>query len=76
MAANTPTTAIWEGNGMKLIDMIKAFVRDEEGATAVEYGLIAALITVVISANVKQIGTDLNQAFKAIADALPTSAAS
>lgn len=61
---------------MKLIDMIKAFVRDEEGATAVEYGLIAALITVVISANVKQIGTDLNQAFKAIADALPTSAAS
>jgi pilus assembly protein Flp/PilA len=62
------------GIDMKLIDMFKAFVRDEEGATAVEYGLIAALITVVISANVQQIGIDLNTAFGAIATALPTAA--
>ena len=39
------------------------FVRDESGATAVEYGLIAALIGVVIIAGAGALGSALNQKF-------------
>ena len=39
------------------------FVRDESGATAVEYGLIAALIAVVIIAGAQALGSALNQKF-------------
>lgn len=48
------------------------FLRDEEGATAIEYGLIAGLIAVVIITAVTAIGTDLTSTFEAISDALPT----
>jgi pilus assembly protein Flp/PilA len=46
------------------------FLKDESGATAIEYGLIAALISVVIIGAVGLIGQDLNTAFTAIATAL------
>jgi pilus assembly protein Flp/PilA len=39
------------------------FIRNESGATAVEYGLIAALIGVVIIAGAGALGTALNQKF-------------
>ena len=39
---------------------IQKFIRDEQGVTAIEYGLIAALIAVVIIAAVKLIGTELD----------------
>jgi pilus assembly protein Flp/PilA len=39
------------------------FIRNESGATAVEYGLIAALIGVVIIAGATALGTALNQKF-------------
>ena len=42
---------------------IQKFIRDEQGVTAIEYGLIAALIAVVIIAAVKVIGTQLNITF-------------
>jgi len=42
------------------------FVRNESGATAVEYGLIAALIAVVIIAGATQLGNALNQKFQDI----------
>jgi pilus assembly protein Flp/PilA len=42
------------------------FLRDESGATAIEYGLIAALISVVIIGAVTVIGTQLNTAFTTI----------
>ena len=42
------------------------FARDESGATAVEYGLIAALIGVVIIAGATTLGTALNQKFNDI----------
>lgn len=61
-----------KGNGMKLIDMFKAFVRDEEGAAAVEYGLIAALIAGTIVANVDTIGNRLNTAFGNLLTAMTT----
>ncbi len=42
---------------------IKQFVQDEEGVTAIEYGLIAALIAVVIIAAVRLVGTELDRTF-------------
>lgn len=49
---------------------IERFLRDESGATAIEYGLIAGLISVVIAASVTLIGTDLGKVFGAIATKL------
>jgi len=47
------------------------FAKDESGATAIEYGLIVALIAVVIITAVTTLGTKLNGAFKSINDKLP-----
>ena len=55
---------------MQLINSIKSFVRDEEGVTAIEYGLIAALIAVVIIASVTLVGSKLSIVFGSIATAL------
>lgn len=53
-----------------MLKMLKQFVRDEEGVTAIEYGLIAALIAVVIIASVRVVGTNLRDVFTAISTAL------
>jgi len=50
--------------------IIKQFVRDESGATAIEYGLIAAGISVAIIAAVKTTGTNLNATFTAVSNAI------
>jgi pilus assembly protein Flp/PilA len=47
-----------------------AFLKDESGATAIEYGLIAAGISVVIIATVNTIGTTLNGKFNDISTQL------
>jgi len=47
-----------------------AFLNDESGATAIEYGLIAAGISVVIIATVNAIGTTLNGKFTSISTQL------
>lgn len=49
---------------------ITRFLRDEEGVTAIEYGLIAALIAIVIITAVTSVGTNLNVIFQSVADAL------
>ncbi len=49
---------------------IQRFIRDEEGVTAIEYALIAALIAVVIIAAVRAVGEDVNNTFQAVANAL------
>ena len=49
---------------------MKRFFHDESGATAIEYGLIAAGIAVVIMGMVFTIGTNLNARFTAIAERL------
>ncbi|MBT2135346.1 Flp family type IVb pilin [Croceibacterium sp. LX-88] len=41
-------------------------LRDEQGATAIEYGLIAALIAVAAMAAMGQIGTQLNSTFTSV----------
>ena len=46
------------------------FVNDESGATAIEYGLIAAGISVAIIAIVTSLGSKLNLTFTAVRDAL------
>ena len=47
---------------------IKRFIRDEKGATAIEYGLIAAGISVAIITVVATVGTSLNTTFTSVAD--------
>lgn len=46
------------------------FLRDEGGATAIEYGLIAALIAVVIISGVAHVGDAVNTTFTTIAGAM------
>lgn len=50
---------------------IKTFIADEDGVTAIEYGLIAALIGVAVAATAGAIGTDIKAAFEYIATKLP-----
>jgi pilus assembly protein Flp/PilA len=47
------------------------FMRDDSGATAIEYGLIAALIAVVIIAAVELVGGNLQNTFNTVASNLP-----
>ncbi|MCA3561945.1 MAG: Flp family type IVb pilin [Aestuariivirga sp.] len=49
---------------------IVRFLKDESGATAIEYGLLAALIAVVIITSVRLLGNTLNSKFSAIANAI------
>ena len=46
--------------------MLTKFLRDESGATAIEYGLIAALIAVVLITGATALGTALNAQFTTI----------
>ncbi len=49
---------------------LQRFVRDESGVTAIEYGLIAAGIAVVIIAAVQSVGTNVKATFTSVANAL------
>ena len=48
------------------MNLFSRFVRDESGATAIEYGLIAALIAVVIISAISLVGTNLSTTFSTI----------
>jgi pilus assembly protein Flp/PilA len=50
--------------------MFSRFLKDQSGATAIEYGLIAGLIAVVIIGSVTAVGTRLTAKFNAINSAL------
>ncbi len=52
----------------KLWISMKSLLRDESGATAIEYGLLAALIALVIVGAVVTVGTALDTTFTAVAD--------
>lgn len=52
---------------MKLFDFKKLW-KDESGATAIEYGLLAALIAVVIIGAVSVLGGTLNRTFESVND--------
>jgi len=49
---------------------IKSIFRRRDGATAIEYGLIAALIAIVTIAGLSAVGTDLNKAYGTVASSV------
>jgi len=50
-----------------MTNLLSRFVRDESGATAIEYGLIAALVSVVIIGALVTLGTNLSATFQTVA---------
>lgn len=57
-----------------MIRMMKKFWKDEDGVTAIEYGLIAALIAMVIVGAVTTAGTSLENLWNTIRDELQEAA--
>jgi len=57
------------------VKSVKRFMREEDGVTAIEYGLIAALIAVVIIASVTLVGNNLKAVFNYIGGQLSTAMA-
>ena len=53
-----------------MMNLVKRFRKDEEGATAIEYGLLAALIGVAIVVGATQVGGAVNDKFKGVASCL------
>jgi len=53
-----------------LIPGIKRFLKEEEGASAVEYGLLVALIALAVAATVYAVGQQLNTVFNRIKNCL------
>jgi pilus assembly protein Flp/PilA len=53
-----------------MIDTIKNFLNDESGATAIEYGLIAALVSVAAIAALGSLGNSLGTMFNSVANRL------
>lgn len=54
------------------MEKLLRFLKEEEGVTAIEYGLIAALIAVVIILAVTSVGTQLRAVFEYVASKLVT----
>jgi pilus assembly protein Flp/PilA len=57
----------------KLYSGIQRFIRDEEGVTAIEYALIETLIAVVIITAVTNTGTEVENVFNKVVNALKSS---
>ncbi len=55
---------------IQALNWLKSLIEQDEGVTAIEYGLIAALIAVVIIAAITLVGTELNTTFTTISGAL------
>ncbi|MCA8200325.1 MULTISPECIES: Flp family type IVb pilin [Burkholderia] len=52
--------------------LIKRFLKEEDGVTAIEYGLIAGLVAVAIIAGVSSLGSNLNTMFSTIGTCVST----
>ena len=50
-----------------MTNFVSRFVKDESGATAIEYGMIAALVAVVIIGSLKLLGSKLTTTFNGVA---------
>jgi pilus assembly protein Flp/PilA len=66
----TAQTATCGPMELNMTNLVKRFAKDESGATAIEYGLIAAGISVAIIAVVQGVGTKLNTTFTSVQTAL------
>ncbi|MBI3453900.1 MAG: Flp family type IVb pilin [Rhodospirillales bacterium] len=53
-----------------MLKTLRALLQDENGATAIEYGLIAALVSVAIIAGLTMLGDSLNATFNSVAGKL------
>lgn len=49
---------------------VQAFIADEDGVTAIEYGLIAALIGVAMAATAAALGSEINSTFQTVVNKL------
>ena len=56
---------------MKIVEVFKRLGSDSRGVTALEYGLIAAVIAVVMVAGASQLGTNLKNVFSNVATYVP-----
>ena len=54
----------------KFMQAVSRFIRDEEGATAIEYGLIAALISIVMLVALTGVGVAIRETFLDVCAAL------
>jgi len=54
----------------KFISQLTAFIKDEEGDSAIEYAMVAALVALAIGVGAKGLGGQLNATFNAIAATL------
>ncbi len=54
-----------------LVEKVSDFLADEQGATAVEYGIFVALVAAVIVVVVKNLGDKIQTAFTTIVNTLP-----
>lgn len=57
---------------MKLVQFVQSFLREEDGAAAIEYGLIAALIAIAIIVGATLLGTSLNGLFTRLGNCMAT----
>ena len=53
-----------------MLNSFRAFLKEESGVTAIEYGLIAGLIAVVLVAVITTVGTDLTNLFNSVSSGL------
>ena len=56
----------------KFLDVAHAFMRDEEGATMIEYALLVALIAVVVAAGLVTLGTAIKTKYSSVSDCVTT----
>jgi pilus assembly protein Flp/PilA len=54
-----------------MTNLIKRFAKDESGATAIEYGLIAALIALVLVTALTTLGNKVGNTFNAVGNKMP-----
>lgn len=57
-----------------MLKFMKKFRRDEEGATAIEYGLIAALVAIALITALNGLGTSLDGMFTGVSETLDANA--
>ena len=55
---------------MSMKNFVSAFINDEEGATLIEYGLIAALVSVAVIGAATMLGTNLTKTFTSVSNQL------
>lgn len=52
------------------MNLVKRFIREDDGVTAIEYALIAALIAVAIITSLELLGSSISETFEEIEDAI------